>query len=186
MHQNKKAFMKRTIPALILAGLILAAMTSCQKDDDTKPATGSTTSSTSTTTGSTNPLTKKACNGTGTIMVDNVSDTMYAMEALFPPLNLYGIYTSGTTHDISMQSGAKGLPSVNTTFTVAGDPNKIPGAKEMILDYYDDDSETDYYAVSGKVEYTISSSAKKVKFTNIQFKSDAGDSKVISFEVNLK
>jgi hypothetical protein len=178
--------MKRTIPALLFAGLILAALTSCKKEDDSKPSTNTTTSSTSTTSGTANPLIKKACKGTADIVVDNVTDTVYAMEALFPPLNLYGIYTSGTTFDISLQSGAKVLPSVNTTFTVASDPEKMPGAKEMILSFYDEASETDYYAVSGTIQYTILASAKIVKFSNIQFKSMDGDTKVISFEVSLK
>jgi hypothetical protein len=188
VYQTLKTDMKRTIPALILAGLILAAMASCKKDDDNSPSNGSTTSGTSTTSsgGSDNPLVKKACRGTAEIVVDGQGDTLYAVEAILPPFNLYGIYSTGTVHNITLQTGAKSLPATNTSFTVASDPEKFPGAKEMLLNYYSDTDETDYFAVSGTVQYTITTTEKLVKFSNITFKSDEGATKVISFELRLK
>lgn len=177
--------MKRTIPALILAGLILAAMASCKKEDNDKPTTA--TSTTSTTTGTTtNPLTKKACVGIAEVVIDGAPDTLNAMEMVFPPLNLFGIYTDGFDFDVSMQSGAKGLPSKSTTFTVATDPEKMPTATEMILSHYDVDTETDYYAQGGTISYTINTKDKVVKFTNIVFKAASGETKTISFEAHLK
>ncbi len=176
--------MKRTIPALLLAGLILAAMTSCKKENDDKPSNNTTTSTTTST--GTNPLIKKACKGTGDVTIDGIKDTLFAMEELFPPLNIYGIYTTGKDQDLSLQSGAKSLPAASTTFSVAGDPDKMPQADEMILSYYDNKTEKDYYAQSGTIKYTITANAKNVKFSNLQFKSADGDVKTISFEVNLK
>jgi hypothetical protein len=175
--------MKRTIPALLFAGLILAAMASCKKEDDSKPSNNTTTS---TTTGSTNPLIKKACSGSGDITIDGQKDTLHAMEAILPPVNIYGIYTMGEDIDLSLQSGAKSLPAVNTVFQVAGDPDKMPAANEMILSHYDSEKELDYYAQSGTVTYTISATAKTVKFTNLQFKAASGEVKTISFEAKLK
>ena len=177
--------MKRTIPALILAGLILAAMTSCKKDDDDK-GTGTTTSTTSTTGTNTNPLIKKAGRGTADIIIDGQADTIMAMEGLFPPLNLYGIYTNAEDFDVTLQSGANALPAKNTTFTVAGDPDKMPDKTEMILSFYDSEAEKDYYAQNGTISYTITATAKIVKFSNIVFKAQSGETKTISFEVALK
>jgi hypothetical protein len=131
-------------------------------------------------------LIKKSCTGIADIVIDGAPDTLHAMEMVFPPLNLFGIYTDGFDFDLSLQSGAKGLPGKSTTFTVAGDPDKMPGATEMILSHYDVDTETDYYGQDGTISYTINTKDKVVKFTNIVFKSAGGETKTISFEAHLK
>jgi hypothetical protein len=85
-----------------------------------------------------------------------------------------------------MQSGAKSLPAANTIFTVAPDPKKLPETKEMILLFYDENDQKDYTANSGTVEYTISTTQKIVKFTNVSFKAEDGTSKLVSLELSLK
>jgi hypothetical protein len=180
--------MKRTIPALILAGLILAAMASCKKDDDNTPSKNNSTTGTSTTSsnGSNNPLIKKECRGTAEVIIEGNADTMYSLEAILPPLNLYGIYSTGAKYSIALQTGAKSLPATNTTYTVTPDPEKFPNAKEMLLNYYSDEEDMDYFAISGTVQYTITSTEKLVKFSNLTFKSEDGNTKVISYELRLK
>lgn len=177
--------MKRTTSTILFAALMLAALVSCKKEDDSRETNTTTTTTSSPSTGI-NPLSLKACSGKGDISVNNVKDTVTAREAVMPPLNLYGIYCDAGWGSLTMQSGDKKLPSATKTFTVASDPDKLPGATEMVLDYYDENSDIDYYATAGTVMYTISATAKTVKFSNIIFKSESGLTKTISFEVTLK
>lgn len=177
--------MKRTTSTIIFAALMLAALVSCKKEDDSKESTTTTTTS-STTSGTTNPLVTKAGSGVGSIEVNSVKDTVTAREAVMAPLNLYGIYCDATWGSLTLQSGDKKLPDATKSFSVMGDPSKMPIASQMILEYYDEKSQLDYYATSGTVTYTISSNEKTAKFSNIEFKADNGSTKTISFEVKLK
>lgn len=178
--------MKRTTSTIVFATLMLAALVSCKKEDSSNETPTTTTTSSTTSSGTPNPLITKACKGVGDIEVNSVKDTVTAMEAVLPPLNLYGIYSDANWGSLTLQSGDKKLPAANKTFTVLGDPDKMPLESQMILEYYDGNAEVSYYATGGTVSYTISSSEKTVKFANITFKNDSGATKTISFEVKLK
>ena len=175
-------FMKRTTPALLFAALLLAALISCKKDESSSETTTTTTTSST----PVNPLLSKACTGIGLLMTDSVTDTLLTKEAIMAPLNLYGIYGTSATGSFTMQSGSSKLPVANTTFTISGDPDKFPSATQMIVEYYDDHSSQEYYATSGSVSYTVSTAEKTVTLTNITFKSNKGDSKILSFKATLK
>lgn len=177
--------MKRTTSTILFAALMLAALVSCKKENDSTETT-TTTTTTSSPTPVVNPLTLKACSGTGNIDVNNVKDTLTAKEAVMPPLNLYGIYCDASWGSLTLQSGDKKLPAATKTFTVAGDPDKLPDASQMLLAYYDEATDMDYFGTSGTVTYTISSTEKSVAFSGIVFKSDNGATKTISFTVKLK
>lgn len=177
--------MKRTTSTIIFAALMLAALISCKKEEESPETTTTTTTTSSPSTGI-NPLTLRACTGKGDIHMDSISDTITAREAILAPLNLYGIYCDAGKGSLTLQSGDTKLPASNKTFTVADNPNKLPGASQMVLAYYDEQSNFDYYATTGTVSYTITSTGKTVKFSNILFKSDDGLTRTISFEVTLK
>ncbi|MES2558961.1 MAG: hypothetical protein V4590_04440 [Bacteroidota bacterium] len=177
--------MKRTTSTILFAALMLAALVSCKKEDDSKETSTTTTTTSSPSTGI-NPLTLKNCTGKGDIEVNSVKDTIQAREAVMAPLKLFGIYCETGSGSLVLQSGDSKLPGASKTFTVMGDSDKLPGASEMVLQYYDEISGHDYYATSGTVSYIISSTEKTVTFTNIIFKNEAGNTKTISFEVRLK
>jgi hypothetical protein len=119
--------------------------------------------------------------------VDGIKDTIYTTEAILaPPLNLFGIYAFKESYDLTLQSGLKGLPKKNTTFTVTSDNTKQPTENEMTLSFYTDSTKMDYYAIGGTVSYIVTTEAKTVRFSNLQFKAENGDTRTISFEVKLK
>jgi hypothetical protein len=181
--------MKNHFLVLALSGLFIGSIiVSCKKDDDkTDSGTGSTTSTTSTTSPQTNPLVTKECSGKGDIEVGSLKDTMYAMESLVPPLKLFAVFSTGRSGSLTMQSGYNKLPETSKVFSVLGDPDKLPGTSQVILSYFDDVTQLDYYAVDGTVTYTISLTEKTVKFNDILFRTaDNTMSKNISYEVKLK
>jgi hypothetical protein len=187
--------MKKNILALALAGLIIGGVVSCKKDDDKTSSTTSstsstaTTSTTSTTSTTGNPLTNKECTGTGSITVDNATDTMYTMEKVLTvgTLKSFGLYASGTKNSLTLFTGDTKLPAATKTFDINGDPDKAPAASQVNIEFYDGEAEEDYYATAGSVVYTITATEKTAKFTNVQFKSEDGTkTKTISFTVSLK
>lgn len=171
--------MKKHIVLFALAAFVFGGITSCKKDDDSenKPTTPTTP---------TVPATGKAGKGTGTIEVNSATDTMYAEEVVMPTLNLLGIYCSGTTHSLTIQTGDKGISTATKAYTIQGDYEKLPGTSQVILNYYDSKADKDYYAVGGSVSYIVSGAEKTVKFKDIVFKSEDNQSVTISFEVKLK
>lgn len=178
--------MKNLILVSAFACLFIGNIVSCKKEDDdtNDPGTGTTTSTTST---QSNPLVTKECSGEGEVTVDNTKSTMHATESLLPPLKLFAIYSSGETGSITMQTGENKLPASSRIYTVLGDPDKLPGSNQVILNYYNDKNQRSYYAVDGTVTYTISSTEKTLKFNNITFRTiDNEHSTSISYEVKLK
>jgi hypothetical protein len=174
-----KHHMKRTYSALAFAALIIAALASCKKDDDGNPSKTPITENPT-------PMPQKEGEGKARVEINNVVDSMNTIEKLMPPLKLLGIYASGTNTSLTLQSGKTKLPTASTVFNIKSDPNTLPTANEMVVSFYDDAEQTDYYAQSGQVTYTVSVTEKRVKFSNVVFKSESGQTKTISFEVQLK
>lgn len=175
--------MKKTVLLFAFSALFLGSMVSCKKDDDKKETTPTTTPTPT----PNNPLATVKGKGRADITVGGVKDTMYTMEDITPVLNLFAIYCSGVSSSLHMQTGDNKLPAANKTYNVQGDYEKLPSSQQVILNYYDDKTEKDFYATGGEVSYTLTSTEKIVKFDNITFKSEDNTlTKVISFEVKLK
>ncbi len=174
--------MKKNLLLFAFSALFLGSLVSCKKDDDKD-----TTPTTTPTPTPTNPLTTTKGKGRADITVDSAKDTMYSMEDITPVLNLFAIYCSGVSSSLHIQTGDNKLPAASKTYNVQGDYSKMPSSQQVVMNYYDDKTEKDFYATDGTVSYTITSTEKVVKFTNITFESeDRTLSKVISFEVKLK
>ncbi len=174
--------MKKNLLLFAFSALFLGSLVSCKKDDDKD-----TTPTTTPTPTPTNPLTTIKGKGRADITVDSVKDTMSSMEDITPVLNLFAIYCSGASSSLHIQTGDNKLPAASKTYTIQGDYSKMPSAQQAIISYYDDKTQKDFYATSGTVSYTITTTEKVVKFDHISFKSEDNTlTKVISFEVKLK